>query len=246
MDKILIYDLGSTDNTVKIIKTIKNPKISLRQFPRNTDLITHAVMRQKMLDETEADWVLILDGDEIWPDQSIKHLTETVQITNAECIVVPTLMLLGDVFHFQESVAGDYHIAGKIGHYNLRAFPTKIPGLHVEIHPNDQGFLREGFFDEKGKLIYERGKEIVVLEEAPYLHASHLRRSSRDKEVIERVMRFKYEIGNLFDKDFKFPNVFYAKRPKIVPSSWKQSPTDYKVRAFFETPLKKLRRRLFR
>ena len=32
VDKILIYDLGSTDKTVEIIKTIKSPKIILKQF----------------------------------------------------------------------------------------------------------------------------------------------------------------------------------------------------------------------
>lgn len=246
VDKILIYDLGSTDKTVEIIKTVKSPKIVLREFPANTEMVTHARLRQKMLEETKSDWVLLLDGDEIWLDKSVKTLREQIENTKVKCLVVPTLMLLGDVYHYQETLAGDYSLAGKIGHYNLRAFKQDIPGLHVEIHPDKQGFLREGFFDKNKKLIYERGKKNVKVLNAPYLHASHLQRSSKDSEVVERVMRFKYELGIPFPKDFKYPSVFYLPRPQIVPSPWKRANFLYKVRASLETPLKKIKRRLIR
>lgn len=244
VDKIIIYDLGSTDKTVEIIKTIHSPKIVLKEFTANTEMVTHARLRQKMLEETKSDWVLLLDGDEIWLDRSIKTLRLEIEKTRAECLVVPTLMLLGDVYHYQEALAGDYHIAGKTGHLNLRAFKRDIPGLHVEIHPNKQGFLREGFFDKNKKLIYERGKKNVGLVNAPYLHASHLQRSSKDTDVVERVIRFKYELGIPFPKDFKYPSVFYLPRPQIVPSPWKRASFLYKVRAGLETPLKKIKRRL--
>lgn len=244
VDRILIYDLGSTDNTIKIIKTIKSPKIVLREFPPNTEMVTHARLRQKMLEETKSDWALLLDGDEIWLDSSIKKLRQELEKTKAECIVVPTFMLLGDVYHYLESLAGDYRIAGRVGHYNLRAFRRDIPGLHVEIHPNEEGFMREGFFDKNKKLIYERSKKKVTVINAPYLHASHLQRSSKDNEVVERMMRFKYELGVPCPKDFKYPSVFYIRRPQIVPSPWKKAPLLYKVRAAIETPFKKIKRRL--
>lgn len=246
VDKILVYDMGSTDKTVEIIKTIKSSKIILRQFPENTEMLTHANLRQQMLIETESDWVLLLDGDEIWLDASIKKVRQELEKTKSECIVVPTLMLLGDVYHYQEEKAGDYHIAGKVGHYNLRAFKRGIQGLHVEIHPNKQGYMREGFFDKNKKLIYERGEKKVEIIDAPYLHASHLRRSSKDVDVVERTMRYKYELGIPFPKDFKFPSVFYFPRPQIVPSPWKRVSFLYKVRAGLETPFKKIKRRLIR
>ncbi len=52
VDKILIYDLGSTDKTIEIIKTINNQKIILKQFPRNKDMIELGQRRQQMLDES--------------------------------------------------------------------------------------------------------------------------------------------------------------------------------------------------
>ncbi len=153
-------------------------------------------------------------------------------------------MLLGDVYHYQEEKAGDYHIAGRVGHYNLRAFSMKIPGLHVEIHPNKKGFMREGFFDDKNKLIYEREGNKVKIIDAPYLHASHLKRSSKDSDVVERTMRFKYELGIPFPQNFKTPSVFYKKRPKIVPNPFRKMSMVYKIKAAIETPFKKIKRRL--
>lgn len=246
VDKILVYDMGSTDKTIDIIKSIKSKKIILKEFSANSEMITHAKVRQQMLDETKSDWVLLLDGDEIWLDRSIKTLRLEIEKTKVECLVVPTIMLLGDVYHYQEEKAGDYHIAGKVGHYNLRAFKKDIPGLHVEIHPNKQGYMREGFFDKNKKLIYERGNKNVKVINTPYLHASHLQRSSKDQEVVERAMRFKYELGIPFPKDFKYPLVFYLPRPQIVPSPWKRASFLYKVRAGLETPLKKIKRRFIR
>lgn len=245
LDKLLIYDLGSTDKTAEIIKTITDPKIEFSQKPPNSDMIVHAQMRQTMLDETRADWVFLLDGDEIWPEVSIKKIIEAIQQSrDEECIVVPTLMLLGDIYHYQEQRGGDYRIAGKKGHFNLRAFNTKIPGLHVEVRRNRQGLWREGFYDQDRQLIYERDPKRVVLLDTPYLHASHLNRSSKDNEVIERTIRFKYELGESLPADFKYPACFFARRPSIVPDPTRKMTTSFLVRSLVETPLKKLKRRL--
>ncbi|QQG43456.1 MAG: glycosyltransferase family 2 protein [Candidatus Daviesbacteria bacterium] len=245
VDRVLVYDLGSTDHTVEIIKTIKNKKIVLKEYPKNKDMIELGKYRQQMLDETKADWILILDGDEIWPDGSIRKLTSAMeQNDSAECMVVPTYMLLGDIFHYQEELGGEYQIAGRKGHFNVRAINMKIPGLHIETHSNQQGFFREGYFDKDGKLIYERGEDKLLFLDAPYLHASHLRRSSKDGEVFERQMRFKYELGTPFPKDFKLPGVFFKKYPTLVENPLKKMPLKYKIPAFFQTPLKKIKRRL--
>src|SRR3989344_2958927 len=112
VDQILIYDTGSTDKTVEIIKEIqkiKGNKIILKQvgltggneFPK---------LRQKMLEESRCDWILVLDGDEIWWENSIKKVIKEINdkgdVTSG--IVVPMVVPVGDIYHLQEEKAGQY------------------------------------------------------------------------------------------------------------------------------------------
>lgn len=246
LDRLIIYDLGSTDNTAKIIKTIKNAKIVFREFEGNQDLFVHANRRQQMLDETKGDWIFILDGDEIWLDESIKLVRETIDMDGDkwEGIVTPTKMLLGDIYHYQEENAGQYQIAGRRGHFNLRLINRHIPGLHIEIHQTDQGLWREAYYDQDGKLVYERCSSKILFLDAPYLHASHLVRSSKDDQVIERKMRYKYEWGIPFPKNFKFPSSFRQRRSSLIPDITKRRPVNYQLMALARSPLVYLKRKL--
>src|SRR3990172_3928684 len=74
VDKILVWDTGSTDKTVEIIKEVikeKGNKIEFKEVGAvNANEFTK--MRQKMLDESHCDWILVLDGDEIWWGSSMK------------------------------------------------------------------------------------------------------------------------------------------------------------------------------
>ena len=76
VEKVVIYDTGSNDKTVQIIekiKMLKKNKIIFREVgPVDKDQFTK--MRQAMLNESKCDWILILDGDEIWWEDSIKKV----------------------------------------------------------------------------------------------------------------------------------------------------------------------------
>lgn len=229
VDEIIVWDQGSCDKTMEIIKKIDNPKISLKK-------VTETVhdLREIMLGETNADWIFILDGDEIWYEEGIKKLQSTINNlqNKKDCVVVPNYMLIGDIFHYQEKSAGRYKIGEKIGHYNIRAI-RKTQGLHVEgIYPN------EAYVTKEGVKVQDLNKERILFLETPYLHASFLKRSSKD------VKKIKYEIGENFPKDFYYPEVFFRERPAIVPSPWKTMNGSYKFKALLETPLKKIKRRI--
>jgi hypothetical protein len=58
-------------------------------------------------------------------------------------------------------------------------------------------------------------------------------------------MKLKYEIGEPFPKDFYYPEVFFRPRPEIVESPWKVMNPKFKFRALFETPPRKIKRRLW-
>jgi len=135
VDKLLLWDTGSTDGSLEIEKELVK-KYSDKITYRKRDLASaedFTKVRQEMLNETKSDWFLMLDGDEIWWEESIKTFVRTInESADLESIVVPTLNLVGDIFHYQDKSAGNYHLAGRVGHYNLRGINRLIPGLHSQ------------------------------------------------------------------------------------------------------------------
>lgn len=239
VDKVLVWDTGSTDNTVDIIKDIqkkKGDKIDFREVGKVDDL-KFSLVRQKMLEASKCDWILILDGDEIWLDDSIKKVAETInkEGDNLDALVVPFYNLVGDVYHYQEEAAGNYQILDKKGHLTIRAINRNIPGLHIE-----KPYGNEGFYDGNGQEIHQRDKSRLLYLDASYLHATHLIRSSKG----QRIHKVKYELGIKFPTDFKYPSAFYKPFPEIVRSPFIRPSGKEKIRMFIETPLRIIKRRL--
>lgn len=247
VEKVSLWDTGSTDGSLEIEKELEKRypgKVELRQRKQET-AEDFTRVRQEMLDETKSDWFLVLDGDEIWFEDSIKKVIKTIENCgrDIESIIVPTINLVGDVFHYQEESAGRYKFGKRAGHYNLRAVNRSIPGLHSQ---GSHGVW--GWADGEGKMIQDREPEKVKFVKAPYLHATFLPRGGSfndDKNVIKRSKKYKHEFGENFPKDFFYPEVFFKDRAELISSPWNVMPDSYKFRAFFETPLRKIKRRVF-
>lgn len=242
VDKILLWDTGSTDESPKIAQALKN-KYPEKIILNKTDLKTKEdfpLVRQEMLSETKSDWFLVLDGDEIWWRSSIKKVASFIQKegNNYECAVVPTVNLVGDIYHFQGPDSGKYKFGSLIGHYNLRAVNTKIPGLHSQgVH----GVW--GWADTQNRMIQDR--ETYKYIDAPYLHATNIGRSEKDEAVIKRSKKLKYEIGTSFPLDYYYPESFFMDKPDSIASPWSTMQTSFKARAIIETPIRKLKRKLW-
>lgn len=245
VDKVLIWDTGSTDKTLEIISEIKkakgekgpadlSSKIEFKQVGE-VDRYQFTQMRQAMLEESKCDWILILDGDEIWWKDSIKKIIAEINKkgNKIDGVVVPMVVPVGDIYHIQEEKAGKYHLLGKTGHISLKTFSKNIPGLHVDLP-----YGKEGFFDKDGKLIQERKK--IVFVEAPFLHVTHLKRSTKKR----KAEKFKYELGKKVNKEFKFPEVFYSSFPKSAPSPWEKIKGKDLIISRLLTPLRSLKRKL--
>ncbi len=235
LDKMLIWDTGSSDNTVEIVKGLINEfpgKIEFKAFgSQKPKGITS--LRQQMLEASICDWIFILDGDEVWWENSIRKIISVIekQGDNLYAIVTPVINLVGDIYHYQEEMAGKYEILGKKGHLNIRAINRKIPGLHLK-----GDYPLEAFYDKNDRALQMIDDKLKFID-TPYLHFTHLPRSTSHR-------KFKYELGIPFPKNFKYPEVFYLERPLEVPSPWVRMSSVYKIRASIETPLKKLKRRI--
>ena len=248
VDKIIVWDTGSSDKTVDIIKETQKiyPDCILFNQDINSGKSEESLMfaRQRMLDETDADWIITLDGDEVWWEEGIKTLVETIRSKgdSLDSIVVRYINLAGDIFHRQEERASKYNIAGRGGNISLRAFSTRIPGIRV-----GGVYSREGYFDGRGVPIQERDPKKIEFLDLSYLHFTHLPRSSDvsgEKNVLWRTFKTKYEIGERLPLDFYYPEVFFGSRPAIVTSVWRKL-RDWKLfMARWQTPLRKIKRRL--
>ncbi len=237
VEKILVWDTGSTDQTVKIIQAIKKKKKEKIIFKEigKIDPQEVSALRQKMLEHSNCDWIILLDGDEIWWDASIRKLINKIKSKgqNIDAVVVPVVVPVGDIYHFQEEAAGQYKILGKKGHLNLRAINRKIPGLHVSLpHP------QEGYFDRDNILIQERKGTIFL--DSPYLHMTHLKRSSVKRDTD----KFKHELGNKVSAGFKYPEVLYKPFPSPVSSPWVKLSGLLLIKSTLLTPLRKIKRRM--
>lgn len=243
LDKLLLWDTGSTDNSFKIARELKKRyghKIDLRQYGEvGADTFYQA--RQKMLDETNADWFLVLDGDEIWWEESIKKVVLSIKDAEreVESIVVPTVNMVGDMYHIQPPNAGNYVFGNHKGHYNLRAVKRDIPGLHSL---GEHGVW--GWADKDGRQIQNRNTFKFI--DAAYMHTTFLPRGESrkdDSKVPKRYRKLKYEIGQELSYNFYYPESFFKVKPDFVPSPWNVASFSYKIISSIQTPFKNIKRR---
>lgn len=246
VDEVLLWDTGSTDNTLKIIDRMVSlypKKIKFKEVG-SVDSQQFTTMRQKMLDITDSDWLMILDGDDVWWDESIK---KTINLLKNEGDKYDTLVHtyqnpVGDIYHYQDLSAHNYRIDDKFGNIGIRLINRKIDGLNVS-KPHGQ----QGYFDKNGILVQELDpKRRFHTKGVSYLHFTNLARSNNleSAKVPKRLQKLKYEIGNEFPKDFYYPEVFFKERPNFISSPWKTMTKAYRLTSAVLTPLKKIKRKL--
>lgn len=215
VDRILIYDTGSTDNTIKIIKTINNSKIELSEIG-NVGAKQFTKLRNNQLKETKTDWIMILDGDEIWNKETLKKMID--KIKNAEdntlAAFVHYFEFVKDIYHYymgHEQIIFPLNEKRTYGWYTIR-FIKNIEGLYCG---NDYG--SEGYFTLNGNELQRNGFENYIwADDIYYFHTRNLLRSSseeKDKEVMQRVeKRHQHKIGKIpkiyRSIEVKYPEVF--------------------------------------
>jgi len=242
----MIWDTGSSDNTLKIIEKLKKnypKKISFKQVGE-VKIDEFTKIRQQMLEHTQEDWVLVVDGDEVWWDEKIQQTANLMRTQNCESIVSGYTNLVGDMYHTQPNSASKYEIDGVKGPITIRAMNReKIEGLNAKMPHGKQGY-----FDQKGILVQDRafGGRIHV-KGTSYLHMTHLIRSESllsDRLVPKRSKKYKAELGVELPLDFYYPEAFFKSSPEIVKSVWKIRSVKNMLLSTVQTPMRSLKRSL--
>lgn len=239
--QFIIFDTGSTDNTVSIIRSFSDKKII---FQEKGGVNAHELvqLRQKQIEMTKTDWIWIVDGDEVYPQKTVKKvLNKLSKEKSLYGIIVHRYDLLGDIYHYQDETVGSYNQFGKIGHYVLRLINRGvIDRLQVlGEYPN------EYFADKEGRSIKTHGKDKFVFVEERIFHAMYLLRSSSGGNLAKMLNRRKWriELGKKIDER-ELPEVFFQKRPGIVPAVTQKMSLEYELLANLITPIKRIKRAL--
>lgn len=192
----IIYDTGSTDKTVEILKKYQFEE----KGPKHPNEITK--LRNEMINKTKTDWFLLLDGDEVWnKDQLENYLKFTLsQPKEIKATFLRTRNCVGDIYHYRNGTSGKYNIAGMTGHLNIRAYRKEVrwAGDYPLEHCVDS--------TDKNSLAFYDGY---------YLHMTHLKRSSSQSSVLG----FRKRVFDLGIKSDNLPEVLqsanFPKRSKL-------------------------------
>lgn len=233
VSEMFVIDDSSTDKTVEIIKTIKDPKIKL--FEKK--LLTpddHTKARNELLEKTKTDWFIILDGDEVWNTETFKKLLEFLDDQPKEIygVAMRTRNVVGDIYHYLPESTGNYRILGRKGHLTIRAY-RNLAGFSWQ-----GDYPLEAFTDKEGKSVNDQDGHLKFFDNF-YWHMTNLQRSSSDNSV-KGWRKKRLELGVKANKDF--PEVFFLDRPSIVPDPWKKMSVTDLTKAALLTPVKRLRR----
>lgn len=236
VDQIIIFDTGSTDNTVKIIEDIlQNSEYRNKIIFEKKGLVNpieFTELRQEQLERTKTKWFLVIDGDEIWYGDTIKALVDFINSPNNPHTMVAINFhnCVGDVFHYKDFKSESYKIKGVVGSITIRAFSKDIKGIHC-----GGIYGVEGYIDENNIPVQADENSIFILD-GFYLHTSYLQRSSsilRDWEIPYRRQKVFTRLTNRVDEKFIFPEVFKLTRPAIVSSPYKKMGFKYYFFRFF-------------
>lgn len=168
VDIVRLYcDKDSEDGTDKIAKRLseKNENIKLTFYEVKDPIKDLVAVRNKMLDESIADWIWILDDDEFYTNSQIEEIKEELARSEYNAYALPFWFILDkNHYHPQRSKS-----------FAERFFRNKDT---LEWKGN---FSREAIHDENGWMDSKRRKDIVRIPEM-YIHLSYLKKYSwRDK-----------------------------------------------------------------
>ena len=166
LSNIFVYDTGSTDKTIEIVKSF--PTVTLvEKGPLNPMQLMQC--RNEMMEQTKTPWAFQVDGDEFYPEKSIKALLKCK---------MPAGKKVGFTHLLDVGWDGD----------NFRAY---LPFARVAILAKEARFedtvANHGYPFEIPTLFLNEAFYHYFPDKVSGFHLHHLLRSSRDEDVYLRV-----------------------------------------------------------
>lgn len=208
VDQIIVFDTGSTDNTVEIIKSIikEYPNKIIFEEKGECDKKRHTELRQEMVERTKTPWIMILDGDEVWTKRAMEEVLAEINKNTAESLIAPFYLCVGDVRH---SFVGEakFAILGKKGNYTIR-FVKNTKGLSWL---GEYG--KDSIFDSEGNVFFNKENSLFLKNK--FWHLTHLRRSS---------LQFDYSSGKIRENKV-IPTYFLLGKtiPETIPEVFQKN-----------------------
>lgn len=235
--EILVFDTGSTDKTVEIIKSTHSPKIIFEEKGVvNKEGLTK--LREEQIKRTKTDWFLIVDGDEIWPANQIGKLLKIAEDApqNTTALFNRVRNCIGDVYHYLPENTGKYEIKGIKGNLNIRLIRNR--GL-LKVQGN---YPLEYYEDDNGPI--QNQKENLIFADVWYLHTTFLKRSSNQiKKVSGSFGKQRVWERGLIMKEDELPEVFSLPKPEFLPNPLVKRSVLYEVASLLTIPAVSLKRR---
>ncbi|MDV4150387.1 glycosyltransferase [Clostridium sp. AL.422] len=244
VDKIIIFDTGSEDKTVEIIKNFLINEIYKNKihFEEKGEVSkgNFYKLRQEQIDMTETKYFMVVDGDEIWFEESMKELLQLTRTEEFDLIATKFINVAGDIYHYRDFNRETYKIKEVCGSITIRVYSMQIKGIKCA---GEYGV--EGYYDYLNIPVQEGSWSIGVMKNQ-YLHTSLIKRSSTvtgDLKIGYRRKKIFADYDYRFSSDFKYPEVFYYERPKIVDSPFNNK---MDVLRKLINRLRKIKRKLFK
>lgn len=177
VDSVLVFDTGSSDNTVAIVRELQNkyPTKIVFELKGAADHTRHTLLRQEMVERTKTDWWMVLDGDEVWSQAAMQEARLIMSSqSKIDCIIAPFYLCVGDVYHATRR-APQIEMFNRKEYWYPRFFRRK-PGMRWRGDYN-----QDTVYNEIGEVFFKMENSAILTHR--YWHLTHLRRSAVDYDV---------------------------------------------------------------
>ena len=191
VDEMIVVEGGSSDGTLQVLEQVKAAWDHEDKMQISTDLRSGtelAQVRTDMLRRCSGEWVLRLEGDEVYDDATARRVAQLLRQDHPKDVLSIGWPYWFFVDDFETIVpVGEPHTLATIAVRN-------VEGLHGGIHDRggNETFFDEGWFDADGKEVsihHPQDWPSIVCRDFGVHHYAWFKRSSRHHEYAKSCKR---------------------------------------------------------